>query len=212
MRYAAFALPALLLLGACSSRESSQNQAATTSIATDSATAAAPLEPLDTTRASKVDAQSDTLKQVQRRHPFSSAAQPDLFTLTLRGKTLLDGEATFTITTSSGNVIFREILSAADLEAAMVYDLQGNTPPTPAQREAYLRRRMDEFFADQNFHQPALPASATQPGSLDRATWNDLRQRPDAIAFDYLVGKEDRRRIVWSPQKKQVVKLDGLGS
>ncbi|RFP64464.1 hypothetical protein D0N36_14195 [Hymenobacter lapidiphilus] len=68
---------------------------------------------------------------------------------------------------------------------------------------------MREFFTETNFRRPALPANATYPSptSPDRATWNDLRQRPDAVRFDYLVGKEDRRHLVWSPLSKQVVHL-----
>jgi len=212
MRYATALLPAVLWLAACSSSETGQTSTAASPSASDSVVATGPLAPLDTARTSAVTAQSDTLNQVQRRHAFSSAGQQDLFTLTLRGQELLKSEATFTITDASGQVIFREMLSAADLEASMVYEMQTPTATT-AQREAYLLRRMDTFFADKNFHRPALPTNATyQPGALDRTSWNALRQRPDAISFEYLVGKEDRRRIAWSQQKKQVVSLGGVGS
>ena len=30
---------------------------------------------------------------------------------------------------------------------------------------------------------------------------------PDAIGFEYLTGKEDRRQIAWSPLKKQTVRV-----
>ncbi|GGE95607.1 hypothetical protein [Hymenobacter cavernae] len=197
----------LLLLAACSTKEAGQ-ASHTTTMPTDTATAA---EPMDTTRAAKVDAQSDTLKVVRQRHLFSSPSTPDLFTLTLRGPNLLSGEATFTITDTTGQVIFREVLTAPDLEAAMVNEMQGSTA-SQAEREAYVRRRIDEFFKDQNFHQPAFNASETyQPGQVDRATWDDLRRRPDAVSFHYLVGKEERRRIAWAPLKKQVVKLGSTG-
>lgn len=201
MRIAAF-LPLLGLLAACSAPDTRQTPGA---VATDTATA--PLEPMDTTQASATTPQSDTLKTVRSRHIFSAPGSPDVFQLTLRGKDVVSGEATFTITDAAGQVIFREMLAAADLEAAMVYEMKTPTA-TPAEREAYIRRRMDEFFAEKNFQKPAVPASATyQSGQTDRATWNDLRQRPDAVSFQYLVGKEDRRRIVWSPRSKQVVHL-----
>jgi len=166
---------------------------------------------MDTARAAKVNAQSDTLKTVRRKHLFSSPSTPDVFTLTLRGPNLLSGEASFTITDASGQVIFREVLTAPDLEAALVYELQG-TSASQAEREAFVKKRMDEFFADKNFQQPALRKSdAYQPGSVDRATWDDLQRRPDTVSFRYLVGKEETRRIVWSPLKKQVVKLGSTG-
>ncbi|MBC8084186.1 MAG: hypothetical protein H7Z21_13350, partial [Hymenobacter sp.] len=185
-------------------------QAATTPATADTMTR---LEPMDTTRASAADAQSDTLKTVRRRHIFSAPGSPDEFRLVMRGKGLLTGEATFTVTDASGQVIFREMLSAEELEAAMVYEMKTPTATAP-EREAYIRRRMDEFFGDKNFRAPALTAQAPYPAGspTDRATWDDLRQRPDAISFSYLVGKEDRRRIVWSPRTKQMVQLPGGGS
>jgi len=204
----ALLLPFFGLLAACSTPDTRQ---ATTSAATlaDSATR---LEPMDTARASAATAQSDTLKTVSRRHVFSGPASPDVFRLVLRGKDVLSGEITFTITDAAGRVIFREVFSAADLEASMVNEMQ-KTTVTPAEREAYVRRRMDEFFSEKNFRQPALlPKDAYQTGGADRATWDDLRHRSDAVAFLYLVGKEDRHRIAYSPRTKQVVQLPGLGS
>ncbi|OUJ75435.1 hypothetical protein [Hymenobacter crusticola] len=196
----------LLLLAACSTPDA--RQARTTAPTADTASTA---EPMDTARAAKVNAQSDTLKTVQRKHLFSSPSTPDVFMLTLRGPNLLSGEASFTITDASGQVIFREVLTAPDLEAAMVYEMQGPSA-TQTEREAFVKKRIDEFFADENFQQPALAKNEKyQPGQLDRATWDDLHNRADAIGFRYLVGKEETRRIAWSPLKKQVVKLGSTG-
>ncbi|UOQ65398.1 hypothetical protein [Hymenobacter volaticus] len=201
----------LSLLGfvaACSTPDT--RQASTTPSTADTATQ---LEPMDTTRATVANAQSDTLKTVRKRHIFSAPGSPDEFRLTMRGKDVLTGEATFTITDGNGQVIFREMLAAEDLEAAMVYEMKTPTA-SAAEREAYIRRRMDEFFSDKNFRTPALTTKDTYPtdNTIDRATWDDLRQRPDAVSFTYLVGKEDRRRIAWAPRTKQVVHLPGGGS
>ncbi|GAB2960151.1 hypothetical protein GCM10027048_29590 [Hymenobacter coalescens] len=204
--------PALLmaaLLAACSS-PSADSPAGTAATATTAADAPA-LEPLDTTAASAAHATSDTLKAVRTRHLFSSPSAPDLFQLVLRGDSLLGSEATFTITAADGTVIFREALSSADLEASMVYEM---TKPgaTRQEREAYVRRRMDEFFAAKNFRKPAIgPKDVFQSGTVERAVWDDLRQRPDAVSFQYLVGKEDSRRIAWSPLRKQVVRIGRFG-
>ncbi|MBC6610631.1 hypothetical protein H8B15_06840 [Hymenobacter sp. BT507] len=208
------AFSCLLLTSAC--YQQSSQYSAPSPLAADTTTAAAttPLEAPDTARAGKVSAQSDTLKVVQKRHDFSTPSIPDVFRLVLRGQDVLSGQIDFTITDHTGQVIFHERLSAADLEASMVYDMAGTTPPTPGAREAYVRRRMDDFFADKNFHQPALPSSTPFPAGnpLDRDTWADVQRRADAIGFQYLVGKEDRRRIAYSPLKKQVVQLGGFGS
>ncbi|WP_460676159.1 hypothetical protein [Hymenobacter coalescens] len=197
------------LLAACSS-PSADSPAGTAATATTAADAPA-LEPLDTTAASAAHATSDTLKAVRTRHLFSSPSAPDLFQLVLRGDSLLGSEATFTITAADGTVIFREALSSADLEASMVYEM---TKPgaTRQEREAYVRRRMDEFFAAKNFRKPAIgPKDVFQSGTVERAVWDDLRQRPDAVSFQYLVGKEDSRRIAWSPLRKQVVRIGRFG-
>jgi hypothetical protein len=198
----------LLLAGACSTPD----QPAATAPLAGPDTATAPLQLLDTTRPATVSAQADTLLTSRSRHVFSAPGAPDVFTLTLRGSSVLSAEATLTIVTAGGEVIFREILTSADLEAALVYGMRGPTA-TQAEREAYVRKRVREFFAEKNFKQPALPASAVYPGTgtapagLDRAAWDDLRSRPDAVAFHYLLGKEDRRAVAWSPRRKQVVHL-----
>ena len=202
-------LPLLLLAGACSSPE---QPATGTSPLAAADSAAAPLEPLDTVRPATVDAQADTLLTSRSRHVFSTAGTPDVFSLVLRGSSVLSSEAAFTITTAGGEVIFREMLTSSDLEAAMVYEMTGSTA-TQNEREAYVRKRVREFFTDKNFKRPAVPKSAVLPGpaeapaSLDRAAWDDLHSRPEAVAFHYLVGKEDRRAVAWSPLRKQVVHI-----
>ena len=205
------ALFSLAALAACSTPSSDRAATPPASPTDTGAVSDAPaLPPMDTTAASAANAKSDTLKVVRARHRFSSST-PDLFQLVLRGDSLLNSAATFTITAADGTVIFREALSSADLEASLVYEM---TKPgaTRQEREAYVRRRMDEFFAPKNFRTPALgPKDTYQPGPLDRATWDDVRGRASAVGFDYLVGKEDRRRIAWSPLKKQVVRVGSYG-
>ncbi len=195
-------LPALAACGTSSPTETT----AATAPAADTTAGALPAP--DTARTRAVSAAADTLASARQAHAFSQpGGKPDVFRLVLRGKSLLDGTAAFTITNPDGQEIFRESLAAADLEAAMVYEMKKPTA-TPAEREAYVRRRVREFFAPAQFRHPAVAAGAarpTGPGAPDAATWNDLRQRPQSVRFSYLVGKEDRRAIAWSPLKKQVV-------
>lgn len=200
----------LPLATACSGPTDQPADSPPASMATPDTAAVTALEPPDTARAATISAQSDTLLASRSQHVFSNPAAPDIFTLVLRGPSVLSGEAAFTITTATGQVIFREILTSPELEAALVYEMKAPTA-TLAEREAYVGHRVQDFFAAANFRRPALAANAAYPrpapASPDRAVWNDLRQRPDAVRFDYLVGKEDRRHIVWSPLSKQVVHL-----
>ena len=209
MRFAwLFLLP---VLAACNSTPSAVNEGTVSRIADrqgrDSATA---LPPPDTASNKAASVATDTLRVVRQRHNFSNPKGPaDLFQLVFRGPSILEGTAEFSITDPSGQVIFREILTEPDLEAALVYEMKGPTA-TRAERETFVLRRIDQFFLSAQFHMPAIGPKEAFPGgleNLDRATWNDLRQRPDAIRFDYLKGKEDRRQIAWSPLKKQTVRV-----
>ena len=208
MRLAWFALP---LLAACNSTPSAVNEGTVSRIADRPATPNdTALPPPDTARAKAVSARGDTLRVVRQRHNFSRpAGPPDLFQLVFRGPSILDGTGEFTITDPSGQVIFREMLTGPDLEAALVYEMKGPTA-TRAERETFVLRRLDRFFLPAQFQAPAIRLKSAFPTgieNLDRATWADLQKRPDAIAFEYLKGKEDRRRIAWSPLKKQTVQL-----
>lgn len=203
-----FLLP---LLAACNSTPSAVNEGTVSRMA-DRQGLGTTLPAPDTARAKAVSTHGDTLRVTQLVHNFSNQdlkAQPDIFRLVFRGPSILEGMAEFTITDSGGQVIFREMLTEPDLEAALVYEMKSPTA-TRAERETFVLRRIDRFFLTTQFHTPAIDAKAIYPPTvenLDRATWNDLRQRPGAIRFDYLKGKEDRRQIAWSPLKKQTVRL-----
>ena len=209
MRFSWFFL--LPLLAACNSTPSAVNEGTVSRMA-DRQGRGTTLPAPDTASAKAVSAHGDTLRVTQLVHKFSNQdlkAQPDIFRLVFRGPSILEGMAEFTITDSSGQVIFREMLTEPDLEAALVYEMKSPTA-TRAERETFVLRRIDRFFLNTQFHTPAIDAKAIYPPTvenLDRATWNDLRQRSGAIRFDYLKGKEDRRQIAWSPLKKQTVRL-----
>ena len=204
-------LALLPLLAACNSTPSAVNEGTVSRMADrqgrDTATA---LPPPDTARAKAVSAHGDTLRMVRQRHNFSNPKGPaDLFRLVFRGPSILEGTAELTITDPNGQVIFREMLTEPDLEASLVYEMKGPTA-TRAERETFVLRRIDRFFLPTQFHTPAVERNAPMDSfgeKLDAATWDDLRKRPDAIAFEYLKGKEDRQRIAWSPLKKQTVRV-----
>ncbi|MET4074876.1 hypothetical protein [Hymenobacter sp. UYCo722] len=201
----------LPLLAACNSTPSAVNEG-TVSRAADrqgpdtTQTLPAP----DTAAAKAVSAVSDTLRQVSAQHNFSNSKGPaDLFRLVFRGPSILEGTGELTITDPTGQVIFREMLTEPDLEAALVYEMKGPSA-TRAARETFVLRRIDRFFLPAQFHSPAVAAKAPFPSGIEnlaRAAWSDLQKRPNAIGFEYLKGKEDRRVIAWSPLKKQTVRV-----
>jgi hypothetical protein len=202
----------LPLLAACNSSPSAENEgtASGNSDQNTPADTAATLPAPDTSATKAVSAVSDTLRVVRQKHNFSNPKGPaDAFKLVFRGPSILEGTGEFTITAPTGQVIFREMLTEPDLEAALVYEMKTPTA-TRAERETYVLRRIDRFFVPSQFHTPAIASDAAFPSALvnlERATWEDLRNRPDAIGFDYLKGKEDRQRIAWSPLTKQVVRV-----
>jgi hypothetical protein len=208
----------LPLLAACNSTPSVVNEGSVSRMAdrqgpdttSAPATTATSLPAPDTARTKAVSAVSDTLRVARLAHNFSRPKGPaDKFQLVFRGPSILEGTGEFTITDPEGQVIFREMLTEPDLEAALVYEMKGPTA-TRAERETFVLRRIDRFFLPAQFHMPAVAAKAAFPDgieNLDRATWTDFQKRPDAISFEYLKGKEDRHQIAWSPLKKQTVRV-----
>ncbi|MBF9142011.1 hypothetical protein [Hymenobacter properus] len=209
MRFAWLLL--LPLLAACNSTPSADGTGAAADVSEQGASAdTAALPAPDTSATKAVSAGHDTLRVVRQKHNFSNPKGPaDLFKLVFRGPSFLEGTGEFTITNPAGQVIFREVLTEPDLEAALVYEMNSPTA-SHNEREAFVRRRIDRFFAPSQFHTPAIAPDAEFPVdlvNLERATWDDLQHRPDAIGFDYLKGKEDRQRIAWSGLTKQVVRV-----
>ncbi|HEX8329434.1 MAG TPA: hypothetical protein VF629_17995 [Hymenobacter sp.] len=203
-------LALLPLLAACNSTPSAVHEGTVARITDKTPKDSSALPPPDTSRTKAVSARSDTLRVVrEKRHFTSNQGLPDAFQLVFRGPSILEGTGEFTITSADGDVIFREMLTEPDLEASLVYEMKTPTA-TRAERETFVLRRIDRFFVPSQFRTPAIDAKATFPTgieNLDRTAWNDLKQRPDAIGFEYLKGKEDRQRIAWSPLKKQVVRV-----
>ncbi|MBO2011400.1 hypothetical protein [Hymenobacter negativus] len=205
-----FWLALLPLLAACNSTPSAVNEGTVSGMTDRSTPDTSALPAPDTSHTKAVSAVSDTLRVARARHNFSSPKGPaDAFKLVFRGPSVLEGTGEFTITDASGQVIFREMLTEPDLEASLVYEMK-NPTATRAEREAFVLKRIDQFFQSSQFHTPAVDKKSAFPTNienLDQATWTDLQQRPDAIRFDYLKGKEDHRGVTWSPLKKQVVRV-----
>ncbi|WP_197088554.1 hypothetical protein [Rufibacter radiotolerans] len=148
---------------------------------------------------------------VQRTHHFSSPDQPDYFRLALHGDAVTSGQVEFTITTQGGQKIYEEHFPAADLEASMVYEMKTPTA-SPSEREAYILKRMEEFFQPSNFISPAISEGASLPTDTNQvATWKRIQANPASIGFKYLLGKEDGRLLAYDPAEKKAVRYGSFG-
>lgn len=142
----------------------------------------------------------------KRWHTFSSPDTRDLFSIKLEGSTLIASTAVFTITSARGIVLHRETFSAVSL---IGYQLDANEINSrPEQADSIIRQRVQTFFADAQFHQPAIASTDTFDSDLsliNESTWLKLRADQTAIGFSYLVGEEDNRSIAYDKKRRRIV-------
>ncbi|MFC5271541.1 hypothetical protein [Adhaeribacter terreus] len=148
---------------------------------------------------------------IKRTHHFSDPTKPDNFALHLTGPSLLKSTIHFTITDPKGTTIFLDTLTAADLEASMVYEMKTNKP-TEQEREAFVKKRLNEFFDDKNFSTPAIaPNDMYDRIYGNEKSWNAIKNDPKSISFNYLIGKENGQRIAYSRLEKKVMHVGNFG-
>jgi hypothetical protein len=56
---------------------------------------------------------------------------------------------------------------------------------------------MNNFFADEHFSRPAVPANAEQPAEVDVKTWLALSTDTTAVGFDYTGAGGAERRMAY---------------
>src|SRR5688572_3188169 len=148
---------------------------------------------------------------IKKTHLFSNQTKPDNFELKLAGTSLLKSTILFTITNPAGQIIYQDSMSAADLEASMVYEMKTPTP-TEKQREDFIKKRLNGFFDEENFSTPAIaPNDTYDPTFGDEKAWNAIKNDPKGINFNYLVGKENGRRIAYSKLLKKAMVVGFFG-
>ena len=134
-------------------------------------------------------------------HYFSSTTDKDSFAIIVTGPSIKDGQFRFQITTKDRQLILDE-----SYETTMLLDhgLKGN--PTDNEIEEYIKARIDKFFDESNFHQPAI--SKTDIFDEDygkKEIWDDIRGDQTSVGFYYLIGEEDGRQIAFSKKLGKVV-------
>jgi hypothetical protein len=134
-------------------------------------------------------------------HNFSSIVDKDTFKITVYGKSLNDGKFRFQIVASSGKPILDETYETTRL---LDYSLKANA--TDIEIEDHIKARIDKFFNEDNFNQPAISRDATfDEDYSEREIWDDLVADQTAVGFYYLIGEEDIRRIAFSKKLGKVV-------
>ena len=135
-------------------------------------------------------------------HHFSSTTEKDEFSIRLTGQSIMEGQFRFQIVTSGGQLLLDESFPTPWL---LDHGFTGKV--TDKEAEQYIKARVDSFFVEKNFHQPAIAANDEFDGDYSRReTWDDIISDPSAIGFYYLVGKEDGRSIAFSKKQGKVVR------
>ena len=134
-------------------------------------------------------------------HNFSSVSEEDTFRIYVAGSSITKGEFHFQIITSKNKVIYDE-----SLETTWLLDFDADGDTTENEKENYIRRRIEDFFDEDNFMKPAISASDSYEADYsDKLIWDEIKSDSTSIGFYYLVGKEDGRRIAYSKRSKNVV-------
>lgn len=75
-----------------------------------------------------------------------------------------------------------------------------------ATRTAYIKKRLQHFFNEENFRKPAIKATQRyEEQNTSRELFDELKGNLSAWSFFYLLGKEDGRYIAWSEKFKRVM-------
>lgn len=127
------------------------------------------------------------LHTVRVAHVFSSPSAPDTFVLQLRGPRILSSRAYFSVLSSRGDTLHREVLPARVLLTDPT--LRDNESASVRDREINMLRGMNTFFSDSHFAQPTIPPADSEA---------------PAVSFDY-PGPTASQRLVYSRQTGRAV-------
>lgn len=137
------------------------------------------------------------------RHEFSDAFKSDYFKLTLKGANLVEADATLEILDPNGKQIYTE-----DFTADMLLKPEtGDSELGIKEKEAYIRKRVEEFFKEDNFYKPAIDIKDAfdMDANPDLKEWEVLRGDRTAIGFGYYFNFQSKRKIAWSKKWKKIV-------
>lgn len=133
---------------------------------------------------------------------FSNPEEKDELSIKIIGNSILGGTAVISITTKVGRTIFKEEFPARYL---IGYSFTGSYD-NEDHKEDYIKERVDEFFVEENFSNPAISTDEQfdeDYSELDN--WNDIKSDKTAIGFYYLIGEEAGCRIAYSKKQKRTL-------
>ncbi|WP_306352040.1 hypothetical protein [Flavobacterium sp. '19STA2R22 D10 B1'] len=161
-----------------------------------------PTEKISPEEAKKEIDQTVLLSNITK-HKFSNPTVEDEFKLTITGKSILEGEMNFTITDAKGVQIFTNTLSSDYL---IGFGSNDGGSMTNEEQVAYITKRVQDFFNEENFVKPVITKETKLEGaSVNKLTWEEFKSEPKLIGFTYLLGKEDRRNIIFSRNREVVL-------
>jgi hypothetical protein len=135
---------------------------------------------------------------------FSNPSTKDKFSISISGTSIVDGTMKFTISTSEGVTIHLEEYPSNYL---IGYGLGSTTPPTLKEEEDYIKKRVAEFFNDDNFSSPAIGANdEIDTDYSNEEDWNDIRSDQTAVGFYYLIAEEAGCQIAYSKKNQKTIK------
>ena len=146
---------------------------------------------------------SSLLLLKERRRPFSSLDSKDLFQLKVEGNKILSAVVIFKIFNSVGDKVYEDRFNAFDLVNREELELQN---PSEDERSAYIKKRIEHFFDEDNFLTPAIDPKAEYIENIEsKAVWDSLRKDKVSIGFEYKLGIKDLKKISYSKKLKKVV-------
>jgi hypothetical protein len=134
-------------------------------------------------------------------HYFSSTVDKDTFKIIITGQAIKDGQFKFQIITKDGQIILEE-----SYETTMLLDYGLKDKPTDMEITEYIKSRIDNFFIEDNFHQPAISKTDTfDEDYSEKEIWDDIIADQTSIGFYYLIGEEAGQQIAFSKKLGKVV-------
>ena len=88
----------------------------------------------------------------------------------------------------------------------MLLDYGIKDDPTSSETEDYIKNRIDNFFNEDNFHQPAISKNDSYEEDYSKKDiWDDISSDETSVGFYYLIGEENGRHVAYSKKLKKVV-------
>lgn len=138
-------------------------------------------------------------KVLEVKHAFSDPVQKDNFKITLTGKTILDANVVFNITSYKGVKIYEDKFESNFLVG------YSDTTLTKQEQEKRIIDRFNNFFNEKYFYIPAITNQTLDTYIISQQAWNDIKNDKSSIGFAYTIGKENTKFIAYHKKSGKAV-------